>query len=135
VSLHVRRGDYLLATEGSLALTLAYYQAAIGIVQASRTDTSLFVFSDDIKFARENLPRDIHTTFVDHNDAWTGYEDLRLMSACKHNIIANSSFSWWAAWLNPHREKIVIAPKYWLCTRDSHYPDLYPVNWMLIDNV
>ena len=135
VSLHLRRGDYLLRKEGSYALSLAYYHDAIRTVQESGAKPSFFIFSDDIAFARKNLPRDIHAIFVDHNDAWTGYEDLRLMSACTHNIIANSSFSWWAAWLNPNREKIVIAPKYWLCKIDSYFPDLFPPNWTLIDNL
>lgn len=135
VSLHLRRGDYLVRKEGSYALSLAYYHAAIQKVQEGGSNFSFFIFSDDIDFARKNLPHNIRAIFVDHNNAWTGYEDLRLMSACMHNIIANSSFSWWAAWLNPNREKTVIAPRYWLCKSNSYFPDLFPPSWTLIDNL
>jgi hypothetical protein len=135
VSLHVRRGDYLLAKGGNLALSRDYYHAAVRSIQNHMAAPSFFVFSDDIIFAREYLPSGVHAIFVDHNDAWTGYEDLRLMSACAHNIIANSSFSWWGAWLNLNREKIVVAPKYWLCNSQSYYPDLFPRDWTLLNNL
>lgn len=134
VSIHVRRGDYLLAEQGSLALPLSYYHAAVRELLERTTEPSFFVFSDDIEFARQNLPGNIRRVFIDHNSSLTAYEDLRLMSACSHNIIANSSFSWWAAWLNQSPGKTVIAPKYWSSRPDSYHPDLFPVNWVLINN-
>jgi hypothetical protein len=71
--------------------------------------------------------------FVGHNDDFSAHEDLRLMSACHHHIIANSTFSWWGAWLDPRQDKMVIAPRQWYVTPDSYYPDLLPPTWLLID--
>jgi hypothetical protein len=73
--------------------------------------------------------------WIDGNDTDYAYEDLWLMSCCKHHIIANSSFSWWGAWLNPSPDKIVITPKYWFNTHHSYFPDLYPSGWTLISNL
>ena len=133
VSLHVRRGDYTLAAEGKIALPMAYYYHAISIFKEQLANPTFFVFSDDTPFAKNNLPRDINAVFVNHNDAFTAHEDLRLMSSCRHHIIANSTFSWWGAWLNPLSNKMVIAPKHWHLTADSYYPNLLPSAWMLVD--
>jgi hypothetical protein len=133
VSLHVRRGDYAVAFEGDVALPFTYYFNAISIFKQRLNDPTFFVFSDDIPFARNNLPRDIKTVFVEHNDGFTAHEDLRLMSSCRHHIIANSTFSWWGAWLNSSDGKIVIAPKQWLLTADSEYFELLPPDWTLAD--
>ncbi len=131
VSLHIRRGDYTLAAEGNIALPMSFYSRATALLRERLNDPTFFVFSDDIAFARANLPIGLRTIFVDHNDDHTSHEDLRLMSACRHHIIANSSFSWWGAWLNPRLEKFVIAPKQWLLRPDSYYPDLFPQEWIL----
>lgn len=131
VSLHVRRGDYTLAAEGNLALPLAYYEAAITHFRQRLHNPVFFVFSDDIAFARANLPKDIQAVFVDHNDDSSAQEDLRLMAACHHHAIANSSFSWWGAWLNPRLDKTVFAPRYWHKRPDSYFPDLLPSDWTL----
>ena len=131
VSLHVRRGDYTLAVEGNIALPLSFYERAVAHMLARLDDPTFFVFSDDIAFARANLPRSIRTIFVDHNQDATAHEDLRLMAACHHHIIANSSFSWWGAWLNARPEKVVCAPKYWHLRPESYYPDLFPPEWHL----
>ena len=133
VSLHIRRGDYLLGKD-DLSLSLRYYHQALEIVRGLHATPELFVFSDDMEYARQNLPRDLPLHFVDHNDNFTAYEDLRLMSACRHHIIANSSFSWWGAWLNPRPEKLVIAPRNWAGNKPSFHPDLYPGGWKIIDN-
>jgi Glycosyl transferase family 11 len=133
VSLHVRRGDYTLAAEGKIALPMGYYHHAISVFKERLVNPTFFVFSDDIPFAENNLPRDIKAIFVNHNDALAAHEDLRLMSSCRHHIIANSSFSWWGAWLNPLSHKSVIAPKHWHLTADSYYPNLLPSAWMLVD--
>jgi hypothetical protein len=133
VSLHIRRGDYTLAAEGNIALQLGYYLGGIDYFRARLQDPTFFVFSDDIAWATANLPAGISTVFVDHNDAVTSHEDLRLMSACRHHIIANSTFSWWGAWMNPREDKMVYAPKYWHLKADSYYPGLLPPEWMLAE--
>ena len=132
VSLHVRRGDYTLPEEG-LALPMEYYSNAISIIKERFADPTFFVFSDDIPFAKDNLPRDIGMVFVEHNDPFSAHEDLRLMSSCHHHIIANSTFSWWGAWLNPRLDKMVIAPRHWRPMANTYYPDLLPHAWMLAD--
>ncbi len=133
VSLHVRRGDYTLAAEGNIALPMEYYYHAISVFKERLVNPTFFVFSDDIPFAENNLPLDIKAVFVKHNDALAAHEDLRLMSSCRHHIIANSTFSWWGAWLDPLSNKMVIAPKHWYLTADSYYPNLLPSDWMLVD--
>src|SRR3984885_13262805 len=133
VSLHARRGDYTLAVEGNRALPMEYYHHAISVFRERLVNPTFFVFSDDIPFAENNLPRDMKAVFVNHNDDLAAHEDLRLMSSCRHHIIANSTFSWWGAWLNPLPNKRVIAPKYWYPTADSYYPNLLPSAWMLVD--
>lgn len=133
VSLHVRRGDYTLAGEGQIALPMDYYLRAISIFTKRFGNPTFFVFSDDLTFVRENLPFDTDAVFVDHNDSHTAHEDLRLMSSCHHHIIANSTFSWWGAWLNPRSDKIVVAPKHWRLTVNSYFPELLPPAWMLLD--
>jgi len=73
----------------------------------------MYVFSDDPDWVRENLKFDAPTTYVVHNVGRRNYQDLPLMAACRHFIIANSTFSWWGAWLSRHTEKIVVAPRAW----------------------
>jgi hypothetical protein len=128
VSLHLRRGDYTLVYGGRDALPLTYYHNAITAIREAHANPTVFVFSDDIDFARKNLPALVPMVFVDHNDALAAHEDLRLMSACSHHIIANSTFSWWGAWLNPNPAKLVIAPDRWLDPAVPH-PDLLPRDW------
>jgi hypothetical protein len=133
ISLHIRRGDYTLTAEGNIALPLHYYRRAIEDARERLDHPTFFVFSDDIAYARENLPQDIDVMFVDHNDDFSAHEDLRLMSCCQHHILANSTFSWWGAWLNPRESKIVYAPKQWLLKPESYFSDLTPSTWMLLD--
>lgn len=126
VSLHVRRDDYLSTTYaqgfGGIC-TKSYYQNAIAYMKSNTYNPKLFVFSDDIDWCRENL--DIgDATFVDCNHGDESWQDMYLMSRCKHNIIANSTFSWWGAWLNSNPEKIVVAPdKWWNGLKDDVVPD------------
>jgi len=134
VSVHIRRGDYALANE-MLVLPLSYYEQACKLMLDEFEGVEFFVFSDDIEFARKFLPAEGPRRFVSHNNGWSAYQDLRLMAACRHHIIANSSFSWWGAWMNPDPGKVVIAPKYWWNKPESYYPELFPAGWRLVDNL
>lgn len=132
VSLHVRRGDYVSNPRFSrryCACSLEYYRIAAAEVAEKVNDPHLFVFSDDTDWARANLRLQHPATFVAHNGADKDYEDLRLMSLCRHHIMANSSFSWWGAWLCAHPEKIVMAPKSWFKDPGRTTRDLIPDSW------
>lgn len=116
VSLHVRRGD-IASNPASLAVhglcSLDYYRRAIEHVASSVARPEFVIFSDDMAWVRENLQIGYPCHYVDHNKGLDSYNDMRLMSLCHHHIIANSSFSWWGAWLNPRADKIVVAPQRW----------------------
>jgi hypothetical protein len=133
VSLHVRRGDYVSNPRTNAAhglCTLDYYRAAVRYV-AERVDApQFFIFSDDISWAQENLGIDYPCHYIGHNQGLESYNDMRLMSLCHHHIIANSSFSWWGAWLNPREDKIVVAPARWFANGGRCLDDLYPSGWV-----
>lgn len=134
VSLHVRRGDYVSNTAAQKvhgSLSLSYYKNAIEKLHEKLGDISLFVFSDDPTWVQENLKTQFPTVFVTHNQN-KNYEDLNLMANCSHNIIANSTFSWWAAWVNSSPEKVVIAPQKWFNDPSLDSKDLIPKDWYLI---
>lgn len=134
ISLHIRRADYTnaetISTHGLCSLD--YYIKGVKFMCSKIKKPIFFVFSDDITWAKENLILEFPTVFVGHNSADKNYEDLRLMSICQHNIIANSSFSWWGAWLNTNPNKIVIAPEEWFATTERNYQDVIPSNWIKI---
>jgi hypothetical protein len=132
VAVHIRRGDYTLDVEGNVALPMSYYSSAITQMMQNLRTPTFFIFSDDINFARQNVRTDIPTVFVDHNDSSSAHEDLRLMSSCRHHIIANSTFSWWGAWLRSDPDAIVIAPRNWMVGQRPSYDDLFPSNWRLL---
>lgn len=117
VSIHVRRGDFLLEDNRQGICTLDYYKGAVRYMKQSVPDACFFVFSDDSGWAEEHFGDIVHT-LVSWNKGRSSYQDLYLMSLCKHNIIANSTFSWWGAWLGRNEEKIVICPHKWLSDRD-----------------
>lgn len=133
VSLHVRRGDYVsnpINVKIYNTFGLEYYQQAIDFIAKKVNNPHFFIFSDDMPWVKENLQLKFPTTYVDHNKADKNYEDLRLMSLCQHNIIANSSFSWWGAWLNNHTEKIVIAPQKFFNDAELSKNDIIPEAWI-----
>lgn len=133
VSVHIRHGDYLTNHDASAihgVLPLDYYKRAFSLIRTRLHDPTFFVFSDNIVWAKQNLSNIQSIYFMEHNKAEHNYEDLRLMSACKHNIIANSSFSWWAAWLNNNPHKLVIAPQKWFTDRTKDTKDLLPIDWI-----
>jgi hypothetical protein len=138
VSLHVRRGDYVSdphSNQSHGVCGLDYYQRAIEHMTRSLASPHFFVFSDDIAWARENLRLPSLGTFIDHNGPDHGVEDVRLMSHCQHHIIANSSFSWWGAWLNPSKGKIVCAPRQWFglnAKKQRSAVDVIPASWEVL---
>jgi len=134
VSLHIRRGDYV-ANPATLAYhgmcSPDYYRQAVDAMAAQVNHPEFFVFSDDLPWARENfkLPYPVH--YVDGNVGAASYRDMQLMSLCRHHIIANSSYSWWGAWLNARANKHVMAPARWFAARPT--PEgLYPETWTVL---
>ena len=125
ICLHVRRGDYITTDYAYLGTLIGengitYYKDAINHINSQIENPVYFIFSDDMQWVKEhiNIP-DKTVYYMDHNDITENYEDLRLMTECKHFIIANSTFSWWAAYLGKFADKIVIAPKKWLMNNDT----------------
>jgi hypothetical protein len=131
VSIHIRRNDYLakISIEVLGLMPSEYYHRAIGTIKSKIPDASFYFFSDDISWVKENLHIP-DATFVSGDFSKTDFEDLYLMSCCRHNIIANSSFSWWGAWLNNNPDKIVIAPKKWFNKGPKDTQDLIPEGWI-----
>ncbi len=133
VSLHVRRGDYITNAIAALVHITNhqdYYQKAITYIENKISDPVFYIFSDDINWAKQNITTKSKMNFIDHNKNTDSYKDLFLMSHCKHNIIANSSFSWWGAWLNQNSSKIVIAPQRWYIDATKSTQDIYPEDWL-----
>jgi hypothetical protein len=133
VSIHIRRGDYLakVSLEVLGLIPLEHYQNAIELINSKIPGSSFYFFSDDIQWVKENFQIP-NATFVSGDISKDHVEDLYLMSQCRHNIIANSSFSWWSAWLNDNPEKIVIAPKKWFNKGPKDTQDLLPEKWIKI---
>lgn len=134
VSIHIRRGDFFKDPEiadyhGTLGKE--YYLSAIDLVRSKISNPVFYFFSDDIDWAKENLSVP-NAIFISNHMTKNHFEDLYLMSQCKHNIIANSSFSWWGAWLNNNRDKIVIAPEKWFNKGPKDTQDLLPTEWIKI---
>lgn len=128
VSVHFRRRhDY---PHIHPSCDLGYYDRSRDFITTRLPDPHFYVFSDDMVWAKENVRYQPETTYVTHNGSERNYEDLRLMSLCKHNVIANSSFSWWAAWLNPDPNKIVLAPSQWFSDPTLDTRDLLPPGWI-----
>ncbi len=135
ISLHVRRGDYVtnpINIKIYNTFGLEYYYQAAEFMAQRINNPRFFIFSDDMPWVKENLKLAFPTFYVDHNQADKNYEDLRLMSLCQHNIIANSSFSWWGAWLNNNKNKLVIAPKKLFNIQELLNNDIIPDEWIRI---
>lgn len=134
VSLHIRRGDYV-ANQKTHAFhgvcSPRYYQDAVRFISQKIPHPTFFIFSDDIDWVKEHF-RIAQPAMYVSDGTIPDYEELVIMSNCKHHIIANSSFSWWGAWLNPHTEKIVVTPKKWFASESVPTQDLIPDTWITI---
>lgn len=137
VAVHIRRGDLLSRPAAAAEQPYSsdkYYLNSTHIIKEKVKKPELFVFSDDINWVKNNHKFDIPTTYVDNDGP--DYEHFNLMCNCKHQIIANSTFSWWAAWLNNYQKKIIISPKWWY--RDPVKNESIiriPQNWIILENI
>lgn len=132
-AIHVRRGDYINDKLFRNICDIKYYQHAIQMMTEKVHPEIFCVFSDDIPWCHKHLPSllgQAETVYVDWNMGKDSFYDMHLMSLCHHQIIANSSFSWWGAWLNANKDKIVLAPKKWWNIKDAHSP--ISSNWIRI---
>lgn len=132
ISVHIRRGDYLsqqFSAGFGNCCPLDYYERAIDIICKEIVKPRFVFFSDDMDWVSKNLhvPNSI---YVNHNHGADSWQDMFLMSQCDHNIIANSTFSWWGAWLNSNCDKIVIAPQRWWSSIDND--DVVPASWIRV---
>jgi hypothetical protein len=132
VSLHVRRGDYLTSGQFIGALPSAYYESAINLVKGRVIDPHFFVFSDDPAWARANIAINAPATYVSHETVDAAFDDLYRMAACQHHIVANSTFSWWAAWLSEAPSSLVVAPARWFAQLPPGSHSRLPATWISI---
>ncbi len=130
VSVHIRRGDYLsdqYRNGFASVCTPGYYTNAIDYIKDVINKPHFYIFTDDKAWVSENFKYS-NATVINHNNGKDSWQDMYLMSQCRHNIIANSSFSWWGAWLNEHPDNIVIAPKRWWNSFEKD--DVVPEGWI-----
>ncbi|MDR1023606.1 MAG: alpha-1,2-fucosyltransferase [Prevotellaceae bacterium] len=120
VAIHVRRGDYFLPKNVNIfgVCNVGYYQQAIELLTRKYRDVRLFIFSDDLSWVKDNIALPPNAVFIPNFDV-NPYWYIFLMSQCKHNVISNSSFSWWGAYLNVNKNKIVMCPKKWTSVSDK----------------
>ena len=129
VSVHVHRGDYVEQKEVFGLCSEEYYHQAIDHIKGKEEQPKFVFFSDDIGWVKDRFDEK-DAVFVDWNHGKESWQDMYLMTRCQHNIIANSSFSWWGAWLNPNKDKLVIAPKRWFEFTPNY--DVLPEEWLTI---
>ncbi len=130
VSIHFRRGDYVDSIHD--VLKKDYYTEAIDHIKQTVENPRFFVFSDDLEFVKHTYEFPGEALFIDHNKLDESYWDIFLMSKCRHNVIANSGFSYWGAWLNQHKNAIVVAPSNWMETENSISDNLLLKHWHII---
>lgn len=132
VSIHIRRGDYVSHPIHGGICSIAYYKKAIEHLKINVKEPVFYIFSNDIQWCKENLNLS-EANYIDWNQGEMSFRDMQLMSECQHNIIANSSFSWWGAWLNNNTDKIVVAPSKWFNSENMNIKDLIPKEWVKIN--
>ncbi|WP_153799443.1 alpha-1,2-fucosyltransferase [Foetidibacter luteolus] len=135
VSIHIRRTDTVSpkVAEQKGSLSAGFYYEAVSYILSKVEDPVFYVFSDDIQWAKENLLiKNAKVYFISNNVVNTAKEDFYLMSKCRHSIIANSTFSWWAAYIGSQKDKLTIAPKKWMTDSRYNCKDIYPPEWILL---
>lgn len=132
ISIHIRRGDYLKYPQYQGVCTLEYYNKAINYIKNKIENPKFYIFSNDLEWCKEQFSENY--IFINFNKGEDSWMDMYLMSECKHNIIANSSFSWWGAWLNQNIKKIVITPNEW--TKNSEdSKEIISLKWTKEENL
>ena len=137
ISLHVRRGDYLENKNLSIhgVCSLGYYKNAVKMIEEHCSNTPrVFVFSDDPDWVSKNLKLPYPVRYIVHNTPENAIEDLRLMTVCRHHVIANSSFSWWGAWLRSNENGKVVSPSKWFVNPNYDNPDIWCDDWLRLQN-
>jgi hypothetical protein len=134
IGVHIRRGDFTSGNNHKIhgLIPLDYYYNAIEHIKSKASNPVIYIFSDDIEWVKNNFRSDEKIVFASSALTHQPIEDLYLMSQCRHNIIANSTFSWWAAHLNNNPDKIVVAPTKWYDEAPYDYKDVYPLTWHII---
>ena len=135
VSVHIRRGDYISNTQANAhhgSCDIAYYRKAVQLIKQQYNDVVFFVFSDDPQWVKDNFLIDAPFFVVSDEEGIEAHEEIQLMGFCNHAIIANSSFSWWGAWLIQNEKKIVVAPQNWIRDEAQTTIDLCPHSWLRI---
>ena len=133
IAVHIRRGEFAANAKINQNIgttSLDYYNKAIEHIEKNTENTVFYIFSDSPEWVKENFKILKNAKQIDWNTGKESYRDMQLMSLCKHNIIANSTFSWWGAWLNQNPNKIVIAPQKWFSGWDYDTKDLIPETWI-----
>lgn len=133
VSIHIRRGDYLNPLWAGSHMVIkdkVYFENAVELIENSTHSPHFYIFSDDMDWVKNNIQIQ-NCTYVDHNKGKNSYLDMYLMSLCKHNIISNSTFSWWGAWLNRNTSKIVVMPDRWL--QNDSAQGIFPSEWVKLE--
>jgi len=135
VSLHIRRGDYVTnewANNYLGIIDLSYYRNAVSLIESRNKNSTYFIFSDDLPWATKNLDFIKNKTFVSLDKDVPDSDEIILMSKCRNNIIANSTFSWWGAWLNNHSNKTVIIPEHWTKDRSVDTKGIIAKSWICL---
>lgn len=129
-AVHFRRGDYAKTMHG--ILDQSYYVNALKELLKQKPKIELYVFSNDIDWVKEQVAFEVPVTYVSEEHGLEDYQEFDLMRRCQHQIIANSTYSWWAAWLNQYPEKLLFAPKRWLQASEQDASAIIPPTWKLI---
>ncbi len=135
ICMHFRRGDYITNPKSNKqhgTCSINYYEKSLQYITKYIKNPTIFIFSDEPMWVKNNITFDYPIIYVDNNPPSQPFEDLRLMKHCKHFIIANSTFSWWGAWLAKYNQKIIIAPKKWFRKQTFSNNDLIPNSWIQI---
>jgi hypothetical protein len=133
VAIHIRRGDFVsnaAINQYHGLCSINYYLQGINYLKSKLKNLVFYVFSDEMNWVKLNFNQAIDLNFVEINGIENGSADLRLMTFCKHHIIANSSFSWWGAWLSQNPNKIIITPQKWFVSNERNYEDVVPESWI-----